>query len=139
MGGSLSRAPDTRDPSPAEIAFAAGLTALRADRPAEAASSFARAADLGEPGLAEDAAFWNAVALGRSGQPLEARAAFASFLLAHPASPHVGEASVALGWLELDSGHVDEAAARFRAALADPSARIRASAERGLEAVARRQ
>ena len=99
-----------------------------------AAAAFARAADAGGE-LAEDASFWRAVALRRAGHTDAALAAFVAFLERYARSARAGEAAVAAGWLELDAGRTDAAAAHFRAAVDDPAPRVRASAADGLRAV----
>jgi len=141
VGGPISQRSDNAQPAPssAERAFDSGFAALRSGDPSAAAAHFARAAALGGPGLAEDSAFWRAVALDRAGGTADARAAYASFLGAYPASPRAGEAAVALGWLELDADLLDAADAHFALAAHDSSARVRASAENGLRAVAHRR
>ena len=87
--------------------------------------------------LAEDAAFWYAVALARGRHGGQAITAFRDFLDAHPQSPRAGEASAMLGWLLLDAGERAEAARRFRAAADDASTAVRDSARSGLDAASR--
>ena len=118
----------------ASVAYDRGWDALRAGDFAAAAADFARV-ELLDPSsaVAEDAAYWYAVALARAGRP-EAAGALHAFLRRHPRSIHAGAASAALGWLLIEAGRVDEAAARFRAAQDDASAEVRASAAAGLAA-----
>jgi TolA-binding protein len=125
--------------SAAERAFAAGWRELRAGRYADAAGAFARVSATGpHEALAEDAHYWRAVALARAGHATEARAAMANFIARHPASHRTGEMSAMLGWLLVDV-HDDERAARmFEAAAHDRAPAVRASAEAGLAALARR-
>jgi TolA-binding protein len=123
---------------PAAADFAAGWTALRDGDLPRAAAAFARAEHASPAGpLVEDAAFWGAVSLARTGAPArpDAIAALAAFLAHHPASPRAGEASVMLGWLLLDAGDLDGAAARFTAATADAVPAVRTGARAGLDAV----
>ncbi len=116
-----------------EEAFAEGWQALRAGNADAAALSFARAAESApQTALAEDSRFWEAVALARAGKTAAASRAMAGFLDSYPASPRAGELSAMLGWLLLDQGRVAEAKDRFVSALADPSDKVRQSAESGL-------
>jgi hypothetical protein len=62
-----------------------------------------------------------------------ARGALESFLLRFPASPRAGEASVMLGRLLLDGGDRAGARTRFRAALTDPSPRVKRAAAEALQ------
>ena len=55
----------------------------------------------------------------------------------YPSSARRGEAAAMLGWLLIDAGRTDEARAQFLAANRNPSERVRASAQRGLEVVDR--
>jgi TolA-binding protein len=122
----------------AQQAFDDGWRAIRAGRFGEAAEAFERAASAdGSAAVAEDARYWRAVALARAGDEARAIGAFESFLDAHPAATRAGESSVMLGWLLFDRGDHAAAARRFRAAIADPSPRIRASAAQGLNALRR--
>jgi TolA-binding protein len=125
--------------SAAERAFAAGWRELRAGRYADAAAAFGRVSATGRhEALAEDALYWRAVALARAGHATDARAAMTSFIDRHPASHRTGEMSAMLGWLLVDV-HDDERAARlFEAAARDRAPTVRASAEAGLAAIARR-
>ena len=118
-----------------ERLFEAGWSAFRAHDYGTAARAFERITLLhaGDP-LAEDAAFWLAMAMARAGNRERAAAALASFVERFPGSSRVGEASLKLGWLLVDTGQAARAAARFRAALTDPSPEVRASAQAGLDA-----
>jgi TolA-binding protein len=122
--------------SEAQKALDEGWSALRADRFDEAASAFARSLASGpSKQVAEDASYWQSVALARAGQPAKAARSFESFLAAHPRSTRAGEASAMLGWIMFDAGDYKGAARRFRAAVQDPSARVRKSAADGLNAL----
>ncbi len=127
------RAPAAR--SEGQKAFDDGWNAMRAERFDEAASAFARAAQGAERRIAEDAGYWRAVALARAGQSAVAARAFDSFLAAWPGSTRAGEASAMLGWILFDARDYQGAARRFRAAVTDPSARVRKSATDGLNAI----
>ncbi|MBI5487480.1 MAG: FecR domain-containing protein [Deltaproteobacteria bacterium] len=137
-GADVQRPPlVTASSGPAEAAFDEGWRALRDGDPAGAAEAFGRAAAAGTGApLAEDAAFWRAVALGRAGRDAEAAGALAIFLDRYPSSPRVGEASAMYGWILLELGELDAAEARFRAAAGDRVPAVRGGAQRGLEAVA---
>jgi hypothetical protein len=122
--------------SEGQKAFDDGWTALRAERFDEAAGAFARAAATGAgTRVAEDASYWQAVALARAGQSAVAARAFESFLGLYPSSTRAGEASAMLGWILFDARDYRGAARRFRAAVKDPSARVRKSAADGLNAI----
>jgi TolA-binding protein len=92
------------------------------------------ASDAGSK-VAEDASYWQSVALARAGQSAKAARAFESFLGAYPRSTRAGEASAMLGWILFDARDYQGAARRFRAAIQDPSARVRRSASDGLNAL----
>jgi TolA-binding protein len=85
--------------------------------------------------VAEDALYWQAVALARAGRSRQAIRAFEGFLGTYADSAHGGEASVMLGWLLLERGDREGAGRRFQAALDDRSPAVRRSAAEGLEAV----
>ena len=87
--------------------------------------------------LAEDARYWEAVALARQGSVGKARAAMEEFLRGFPGSPRAGEVSAMLGWSLLKSHEWPAAEQRFRAAESDPAPAVRESAKKGLEATAR--
>lgn len=126
-------APVSSGASATERAFDEGFDALRGGDAARAAAAFERAAASGGS-LSEDASFWYAVALQRAGRPARALGAFAAFLASYPASPRAGEAAVAAGWLALDAGRPDDAAAYFVRGTHDPDPAVRAAAEDGLRA-----
>jgi TolA-binding protein len=121
----------------AQLAFERGWNALRAGDTSSAAAAFSVAAQSADP-IAEDAGFWSAVAHARAGRNAQAAAALTRFLKRYPGSPRAGEASAMLGWKLLRAGQVQQAEARFRAAVNDPVARVRASAVKGLQAVEER-
>jgi hypothetical protein len=126
--------------SAAEIAFADGWQALRAQRFPEGAAAFARAsAAAGGAPLAEDAWFWMAVCQARVPRPAQARSSLAAFIERFPRSPRLGEASAMLGWILLDEGELEDAARRFSVAARDPGDEVRRSARAGLEQVAARR
>ena len=124
-------------PAPDELAYDAAWSALRAGELAHAAIGFARARELAPDGpLADDAAYWRAVALARAHQRDEAIAAFRT-VIDGARSVHAGAASAMLGWLLLDDNASRvEAGQRFRAAADDPDPEVRASSRAGLAAIA---
>ncbi|MBX3159665.1 MAG: tetratricopeptide repeat protein [Deltaproteobacteria bacterium] len=123
---------------PYEVAYADAWTSMQAGDFATAATAFMRVSLLDPDGpLAEDASFWNAVALERGKESTRAADAFRFFIDHFPRSPRIGEANTMLGWILVDARRPDEAARRFRAALTDPTPAIRESARAGLEALAK--
>jgi TolA-binding protein len=129
--------------SAAELAFMDGWTALRQGRHQDAAASFSRAAEqcerTGNSSLLEDARFWRAVSLARSGQRQPAIAALRDFLGHHPAAARFGEATVILGFQLLRNAQLDEAQRCFESAASDSHPQIRENARAGLAAVAARR
>lgn len=119
---------------PQTARFDAGWAALRGGRHAEAARAFGDAARLDGP-LREDAGWWEVVALGRAGDDRAARRAARRFLQRHPDSPRRAEASVVLGWLELEAGEIDAAERAFRSGASARRPAVREKARLGLEAV----
>jgi TolA-binding protein len=133
-------APEARTPSAAEQAYAEGWEAMRASRYGVAAESMKRAAEAAPSStLAADARYWEAVALARQGQAGKARTAMESFLRRYPGSPRLGEVSVMLGWMLVESQEWTRAEQLFRAAETDRAPSVRDSARKGLEIVARVQ
>jgi TolA-binding protein len=125
-------------PPPEELAYDDAWTAMRASNFSRAAGSFARVFILApESALAEDAAFWHAVALARAHRRGEATTAFRDFLDRSPSSPRAGEANVMLGWLLVEANELAEARQRFSAASGDPDAAIRDRARAGFTALPR--
>ncbi len=113
--------------------------ALRAHDYKKAADGFERVLrDAPSAPLADEAAFWRATALARGDDSQAALSAFRQMLDAYPRSPRRGEASTILGWLLIAAHAPNEAADRFRAAIDDAHADVRASAREGLETVAPR-
>jgi TolA-binding protein len=124
--------------SAAEAAFREGWAELRNGRQLEALAAFERAMALQpQSPFAEDAAFWRAVTLERSGQRAGAELALDDFVTRHRASARVGEASAMLGWMLLERGHLEQARTRFLAARDDRAQRIAASARAGLAELSR--
>jgi hypothetical protein len=70
-------------------AFRRGWEALRAQQYADAIAAFDRATD---PAVAEDAAFWSAIAAQRAGDLDDARKRLDSFLSRFPSSPRADDA-----------------------------------------------
>jgi TolA-binding protein len=125
------------EPAPAELAYDTAWSALRSGELARAALGFARALELAPDGpLADDAAYWHAVALARAHRRGEAIAAFRT-MIDGARSVHAGAASAMLGWLLLDDNASRvEAGQRFHAAADDPDPEVRASSRAGLAAIA---
>jgi TolA-binding protein len=115
-----------------EVAFARGWSSLRTGDFNTAAEWFARATSGQNNTLAEDALFWQGVALDRAGRFAIAHQVLADFLARYPASDRSGEASVILGWLLVRSGNFGAARLRFEQGLDDPAERVRKSAHAGL-------
>jgi TolA-binding protein len=99
----------------------------------EAIRSFAAVAEQTHgQGLEEDARYWQAVATARSARSSEAIHLFATFLQTFPSGVRAGAATLALAWLRLDAGEVDQARILFERAALDPSAKVREDAAEGL-------
>jgi TolA-binding protein len=81
-------------PDPALVAFRTGWSELRDGHNADAIAAFDQA--LASPIVAEDAAYWAAVAARRSGDRDGAAKRFRAFLVAYPASPHAAAARAEL-------------------------------------------
>jgi hypothetical protein len=124
------------DATPQERAYGAGWTAMRTGKFDDAATAFRKVLLLDPTGpLAEDATYWNAVALARSKQNPRAIAAFRDFLDHYAHAKRAGEASAMLGWLLVSAGDRDEAVRRFTAAVNDADDAVRKSAQAGLDAL----
>jgi len=128
-----------REPLPVETSYQRAWDLLRAGDARAAADGFAAVlAEDPSGGLAEDAAFWRAVALGRvSGERAAAIMAFRSFLSDHPSAVRAAEASTMLGWLLVDEGALDRAQTRFEAAAEAQNPSVRDSSRRGLAEIDR--
>jgi TolA-binding protein len=121
---------------PGEQAFMEGWRAIRDGDHLSAARAMTRAIEASPHAmLAEDARYWRAIALGRSGRVQAARAAMEEFLRLHPQSTRAGEVSAILGWLLLDARESAAAELRFRAAELDLRPAVRDSARAGLQAL----
>lgn len=127
------------EPSASERAFKEGWRALKAGDHDKAARAFESAAKADDERLAEDAAFWRAVALKRAGQDEVASEQMSDFVRRHPGSPRVGSASVMLGWQALGAGDLEAARRHFDAASDDPDPKVRGSARAGLEQIGSRR
>jgi TolA-binding protein len=125
--------PATPDPSGAEEAFARGFGALRQGDFAPAAREFEALIEAypGSP-LAEDARFWRAVALAKSGAEAAAEEALRDFLARYPGTARSAEAALMLGWRRVAAGDTDEAGGWFRRAAAEGSPQLKARAEEAL-------
>jgi len=127
-------------PNPGELEFRAGMAALRSGDAAAAATSFVAACNSARgDALAEDACFWVGAAANRAGQSSAAREALTRFVQKFPSSARVGEASALLGWLLYETGDLDTAETRFQRAATDRVPKVKASADKGLEAIKRRR
>jgi hypothetical protein len=138
----VSKSPLTQAPGapkrPIEILFEQGWAALAAGNPRDAATSFERAATSApDDPLAEDAWFWRASALARA-KSSAASGALAQFLARYPRSNRAGEAAAVLGWIVIATD-LDRAEKLFTSAAKDRVPAVRASAEKGLAAVAQQR
>jgi hypothetical protein len=125
--------------APGEAEFRAGWTALKADDPVSAAASFEAARHAKGSAVAEDASFWEGIALARAGQSRKAIAALRRFVVVYPSSSRAGEAAAKLGWLLYDAGELDAAQRQFESADDNVVPKVQKSARDGLEAVARKR
>lgn len=123
-----------------QIAFENGWAALREGNHSKAAQSFAQAIEqAGDSPLVEDATFWHAVALARSGKTTQAKNALNLFISIYPRSPRKGEASVMLGWILVRAGDFDNAKLHFNSAIGDRVSHVRESAAKGLAEIDKRK
>jgi TolA-binding protein len=114
--------------------FERAWTLLRSGDAAAAAAAFAQVDALaGDDAIAEDALFWQSVALARAQRKGEAEGTLRTFVSRYPSSARLGEASAMLGWMLLDEGDADGARRAFERAEHDRVDRVRASARSGLE------
>lgn len=125
--------------APGEAEFRAGWAALKAGEPEKAADSFAAARQVKGTVLAEDASFWEGIALARAGKSSKAIAALRRFVSKYPSSSRSGEAQAKLGWLLYDAGELDAAERYFESAVDDRVPKVQKSARDGLEAIARKR
>jgi TolA-binding protein len=113
--------------------FAAGYQLLQQGKAAEAARELGVAADGdGDPALAADARYFQAVALARAGRKTEAEHALVAFLDHAPRSLRRGRAAVMLAKLIAERGDRDSARRWFESALADPDPAVVAAARAGI-------
>jgi hypothetical protein len=125
--------PATRTASATEQHFAAGWALLKQGKPVDAARELGLAADSdGDPQLAADARYFQAVALTRAGSKTEAEKALVAFLDHAPTSLRRGRAAVMLAKLIAERGDVKSARAWFESALGDPDPAVVAAARAGL-------
>lgn len=120
-------------PTDAELMYQKGWGAMRVSDFSRAASAFEQVAAEPHSALAQDAAYWRAVALGRAGRKREAASALESFIEKFPASFKTSEAQAMLGWIRLEQGDRRGARAAFEAAEKSDAPNARKSAVRGLE------
>jgi len=123
--------------SPGEADFRAGWDAMKRGDHAAAAASFAASRTATGSTLVEDPTFWEGVALAKAGEATKAITALRRFVSTYKKSARLGEASARLGWLLVDAGDEDGAAAMFHAAQNDRVASVRASAKKGLARLGR--
>ncbi|MBV8758891.1 MAG: tetratricopeptide repeat protein [Deltaproteobacteria bacterium] len=122
-----------RAPTATEQHFAAGWALLKRGNAAEAARELGTAADSdGDPALAADARYFQAVALSRAGRKTEAERALVAFLDRAPHSIRRGRAAVMLGKLIAERGDAKSARAWFESALGDADPAVVAAARTGL-------
>lgn len=138
-GGSVATPVKPPVDAPGEAEFRAGWAALKAGDPEKAADSFAAARQVKGTVLAEDASFWEGIALARAGKASKAIAALRRFVSKYSSSSRSGEAQAKLGWLLYDAGELDAAERHFEAAVDDRVPKVQKSARDGLEAIARRR
>ena len=128
----------SHQPSPAELAFSEGWQAFRSGDYPGAIAGMRRARQAAPASaLAEDARYWEAVALARQGSMAQSRAVMEEFLRRFPGSPRAGEVSAMLGWFLVESHEWTAAERRFRMAESDRAPAVRESAKKGLEITAR--
>lgn len=125
--------------APGEAEFRAGWAALETGKPEVAAASFAAARQAKGSVLAEDASFWEGIALARAGKAPRAVAALRRFVSAYPSSSRAGEAAAKLGWLLFESGDLDAAQTYFQSAVDDVVPKVQQSARAGLTAIERKR
>jgi hypothetical protein len=90
-------------PPRAEKQFQEGFEAMRQGDSARAAAAFEASVRAGDSAVAEDAAFWRAVALSKSGDRDKAVTALRAFLAAYPGSARADQARTLLA--NLDAKH----------------------------------
>lgn len=128
-------APSPPRPSEAELAFERGWAALRVEDFTLAERAFDEVVRVApQSPLAEDAAYWRAVALVRANRD-EAREALRSFVAIHPDGPRAPEVWVLLGWRELAASNVTAARDAFTRGASTGGPLVRAEARRGLAAM----
>jgi hypothetical protein len=137
---SSSRTPVRSDPPAlaaerdrASDSFGEAWSLLRRGETRKAALAFAKLErDARDNASAEDASYWEGVALARAGESPEAREVLTRFVGRFPESPRAGHAHVILGWLLMKAGDRSAARSAFVGASRDPSASVRDSALDGL-------
>jgi hypothetical protein len=136
VGAAVARA---LRPTEQERLYDDAWDALRSRRFEQASREFGQVLARSPEGpLADEAAFWRATSLARSGDSPRAIEAFRHFVGKYRSSPRRGSASTILGWLLVEAHRPEEAAPLFRAAIDDPDESVRLSARDGLDALAQR-
>lgn len=125
---------DTSQPTSTERHFQRGWTLLREGKANEAAAELAIAAG-GTDALADDARYFQAVALVRAGRAVEAERVLVEFLTRAPTSLRAGRAALLVGKLARDRGAAADARRWFELALRDGDATIAAAAKAHLESL----
>jgi TolA-binding protein len=122
----------------AKATFEKAWSRLRQGDPEGAARLFAEVEEVSrDRGIAEDALYWRAVAIARTGDTGEAARLFLDFSRRFPNASRGGQAATALGWILLERGDRDAAVGAFRRAMDDPSPNVRASATDGYRRASR--
>jgi TolA-binding protein len=128
--------PRVRDDRPlgGAVSFGHAWSLLRQGDAKGAAAEFADVERLARGrDIEEDALYWRAVAVGRTGDSATARQLFGEFLDRFPASSRAGEAALASGWMLLEAGEPRAARRAFERAARDPSPRVQVNAQEGLQ------
>jgi TolA-binding protein len=127
-------ASSSRHARPSPPSFDRAWSLLRQGDARQAATLFEEVVrTAGDRDIAEDALYWWAVATTKAGDRAGAQAIFERFLRRFPTASRAGEAAVALGWLYVEDSRLEDARGAFERAASDPSAAVRASAQRGLQ------
>lgn len=105
--------PPSTPTGPDELAFQRGWELLQQGQASAAATAFAQVGS--QSSVAEDAAFWRGIALGRNRQLQASERALLDFVRRYPASARVAEAWLAIGMIRSQDGGADARVALERA------------------------